>query len=537
MTPFGRAKALTASLGLACIAACGGSGSPPLPEIHSNGSPTSQASPHLVADMVPPRVAGFGQIASATSDGGARACPARLPDDCASNPNCHRGVSGGSTQWANTIGGPNQAWLQPIIAAPSGGLVTAGPYSPNAPNGLPSNQDAAAYVAELDSGGRLTWALLLGSSTETVTVGGLALLPDGTIDVMGTFTGPGGFAAPNGLAPSAPPNSSGLFGIALTQDGTPLHAFIKLSSPFDWSPVGTGISVTGAAGGLGGAAVAGVFSGTADFGAGPVTSSEWTAYAALYRSDLTLAWLQTFPTWQPPSSQGPPVFAVKSVQQGASGQTVLAYSGPSNYPAPSEQPGTVSVIAADGTVQFTRSGFLDSWSLQGWAATVGSDGEVYVADVVSAIYPFTFAGQTLTSSGPDQLFLAALTPSGVDDWIRILPTSLQDPEVYPTSLAQMPNGNFVLSGVGAALQDLGLGQMSSQGTNYVGFLLELDASGTPLWSRVFENGAGGMAFPSDVTVSACGNVLVSGWAGGIVDFGLGVQDVCTNCGMVLTLSP
>jgi hypothetical protein len=127
-----------------------------------------------------------------------------------------------------------------------------------------------------------------------------------------------------------------------------------------------------------------------------------------------------------------------------------------------------------------------------------------------------FGSGVLTSMGSGlDVFVAKLDESGSTVWSRQFGDASDQ---AGTGIAVDPAGSVVLTGQFAGQINLGGLPLASAGTQDV-FLGKLDGSGNYQWSGRFGDSAG--QFSTGVATDHDGNVLLTGYFSGAVDFGAG----------------
>ncbi|UQA62118.1 SBBP repeat-containing protein [Polyangium aurulentum] len=154
----------------------------------------------------------------------------------------------------------------------------------------------------------------------------------------------------------------------------------------------------------------------------------------------------------------------------------------------------------------------DAAAQQANDVAMGPAGEVLVAGFYQG--SMDLAGPQ-TSAGGFDAFVTKLDPSGKPLWSR----SFGNGEAQEARAVAVDGaGNVIVVGAFMGTVDFGGGPLTSAG-GYDIFVLKLDPSGKHLASARFGDAAEQRAL--DVAVDAGGNVYLTGWAGGTVDFGGG----------------
>ena len=127
-----------------------------------------------------------------------------------------------------------------------------------------------------------------------------------------------------------------------------------------------------------------------------------------------------------------------------------------------------------------------------------------------------FGGGPLTSAGSDDIFVAKFGSNGAHVWSKRFGDS--DPQ-NAYDVAVDVSGNVIVAGFFLGPVDFGGGPLTSAG-GYDIFVAKFGPGGNHIWSRRFGNASD--QFARSVAVDASGNVIVTGYFYGTVDFGCGV---------------
>jgi hypothetical protein len=160
------------------------------------------------------------------------------------------------------------------------------------------------------------------------------------------------------------------------------------------------------------------------------------------------------------------------------------------------------------------------WSL-GWGGPLDDEGNSLAVDAANNIYfggyangPVDFGcGLTAVAPGNDAALLMKRSPAGACLWNKSFGHNSQI-----VGVATDPSSNVVATGIYGADIDLGNGLVTSAGGND-GFVVKLDPSGAPLWSRTFGDAVAQTA--DSVAVDSAGNVIAYGYFNGTIDLGGG----------------
>jgi hypothetical protein len=123
-------------------------------------------------------------------------------------------------------------------------------------------------------------------------------------------------------------------------------------------------------------------------------------------------------------------------------------------------------------------------------------------------------GDTFTNQGSEKkknAFIAKLDPDGKHLWSK---TFSGDADAWPHAIALDAEGGAVVTGVTFGTIDYGGGALTSAGVDV--FVAKLDADGNHVFSKIF--GDGNEQRPDGISVDSAGNVLVTGFFHGSIDF-------------------
>ncbi len=176
--------------------------------------------------------------------------------------------------------------------------------------------------------------------------------------------------------------------------------------------------------------------------------------------------------------------------------------------APASGGGTGSQIWSR---RFSGSGAFDSAYATGVA--VDGSGNVFVAGYFQRAVDF--GGGTLSSAGGSDVFVVKYSSSGSHLWSRRYGGPSDD---ICEGVAVDGGGNVLLTGHFSGTADFGTGGLTSAGASDI-YLAKYSGSGAPIWVRRFGGGSNDRGFAVDADAS--GNVVVTGYMVGTVDFGGG----------------
>jgi len=181
-----------------------------------------------------------------------------------------------------------------------------------------------------------------------------------------------------------------------------------------------------------------------------------------------------------------------------------------------------SATASTSTPACASSGGVCSWSVDmggstssdsAYPARVVSDanGNVLMAGRYDGVV--NFGGITLSSSAyTDDVFIAKYSAAGALQWAHGFGSTGSD---VATGAAVDSSGNLVITGYFQGTVDFGNGPVTAAGSNSL-FVAKYSAAGNWMWFDQVGN-----AFGNAVAVDGSGNVVVTGYYSGTVNFGGG----------------
>jgi hypothetical protein len=167
---------------------------------------------------------------------------------------------------------------------------------------------------------------------------------------------------------------------------------------------------------------------------------------------------------------------------------------------------------------------------EGVGIAVDGTGNVYVTGVFAATVDF--GGGPLTSAGGFDVFLAKYTTNGAYAWAtRMGGTSVDN----AMGIAVDGSGNPIVTGYFSGTANFGGGNLVSTGANDV-FVVKYSAAGAHQWSKRFGDANDQRAYA--VAAESAGNIAVTGYYYGTIDFGGGAVPASTNgaCSFVAKLN-
>lgn len=385
-----------------------------------------------------------------------------------------------------------------ILAGYAAGEVDfgGGPVEPSGP--------ASAFVAKFDPWGDLIWARRFASSSGDSFASGVTVDLDDDIFLTGAFR-----------------SSIDFGGGPLTNFGGGATAFVvKLTPDGDhvWSRGATGNDEQTPRGvvvdGEGNVSIAGSFRGTLDFtgGAEPIVSAgSEDAFASSFDAAGTPLWSEAF--------GGPQIDRGNALAVDSRGNLLLTGFFTSSGidfgggPLPFAGSGDIFVAKLDpGGRHVWSHGYGDAGSQDGAGVAVGPRDEVVVTG--SMFGTVDFGGAPLTSAGDNDVLVLKLDARGRHVWSR----RFGDAERQDgTSIAVDRWGMIAVTGFfRGSIRFGGCEALASAGTEDI-FLAELDPWGNPF--RSTSAGDAAPQFPTSVAYGDVGEVLLTGYFDGVMDFG------------------
>lgn len=407
----------------------------------------------------------------------------------------------GNVLWAKRFGEDGDQIVRRLAVDSAGNVIVTGYFSGSVDFGgglLSSPSAAAGFVAKLDASGNHVWAFAIGDSV--VQGESLAVDHDGSVLIAGSFTGSVDF----GGGPLVSAGMSDIFVAKLHSDGS--HAWSESFGDVGGESV-QALTVDG----LGNVIVSGTFEANLDFGDGSLTSTgSREVYLAKLDSNGVATWSHQFGS--------PSLGGTASIATDSEGSVLLTgyFSGTLDFGG-----GPLSSNESDVFVAKLDAGGAHLWSkrfggLGSQNATdiaIDEDGSALVAGEFTG--DLDFGGGLLANLADGDLFLAKLDADGNHEWSRRFgDTGNQTPK----GIAIDSFGNIVLTGHFNGAIDFGGGPLQSA-TGQDVFIAKLGRMGEHLWSKRF-----GDALPQvgiAVAVDRDANLLLAGRLDGSIDFGGG----------------
>ena len=416
----------------------------------------------------------------------------------------------GELLWAKRFGDIGDQRVTSVATDASGNVLITGSFAAAinfggepliSAGGFPGSSDV--FVAKLDSSGNHVWSKRFGDAAAQIGWG-IIMGPSGDVLVTGAFSG----AIDFGGAPIVSTGTEDVFIAKLDSNGA--HVWSK-----SFGVTALQKRPAMAVDGSGNVFLAGSFSGSVDFGGGPLTSA---GSEDVYIVKLGAAGEHV---WSMRAGDDESQ-AVTSLAVDGSGDLVVVGSfggsldlGGGALPSAVGISGFVAKLDAAGNHVWSKSfGVAGDFSLQHpTSVAVGDDGEPVMTGY--------FSGSIDLGSGPlktnaySSFFLAKLDSAGHPVWGK----SFGDAgDQSAESVALDLFGNVVLTGYFHGQVDFGGGPIAEAGDGDV-FVTKFDAGGGHLWGKRFGDGHGQAG--RSVASGASGDVLIIGDFGGTVDFGGG----------------
>ena len=165
-------------------------------------------------------------------------------------------------------------------------------------------------------------------------------------------------------------------------------------------------------------------------------------------------------------------------------------------------------------------GFGDLSSDYGYGVAVDLSGNVYITGYFygsssSSYQGINFGGGLLKSTSYGDVFLASFTSAGLHRWSKAWGGSSYD---YSYGIAAGPKGNVYITGAAYSGIDFGGGTLNNNGS-YDIYVASFSSAGVYRWSR--SHGGTSSDYGRKIATDSQGNVLVTGYLYGSVDFGGG----------------
>ncbi len=260
--------------------------------------------------------------------------------------------------------------------------------------------------------------------------------------------------------------------------------------------------------------VVGQFSGSVDFGGGPLTTPNGNSdiFVAKFDPNGAHLWSQRYGANGIDGARSVAIDNLGNIVLTGSFQSTVDFGGGPFVSVGGSHDIFVLALSPTGGHLISRA-FGSTGGDEGSAVAIDPAGNAIVSGHIAG--PVDFGGGFLTYAGGDDAFIAKFTAFGTHLWSK----SFGDASAqYIKDLATDANGNVYCTGSFVGAVDFGGGMLTSLGFIDT-MLVKLSSAGAHIWTRQI----GGPNFQSGtgVTVDSLGNPIVTGYIQNTVDFGLG----------------
>ena len=405
--------------------------------------------------------------------------------------------------WSHLYGGTSDQYGQAIAVDENGDVIVAGTFWNAIDLGggvLTSAGLTDVFLAKFDATGAHVWSHRFGDPGLQNTAG-VAVDASGNVAFTGHFRGTVDFGG-GGLASAG---SSDIFVAVYDADGT--YQWSRRFGDVD-SDQGKGVAFDAD----GNVVLVGSFSGTVDFGGGPLASAgSLDAFAASFDASGAHRWSRRFGDGD--SQQ------VLSVSVDPFGHVAIGggFSGSIDFGGgPLTSAGAVDAFVASLTSEGDhRWSARHGSTLDQWCHGVAADAHGNVWLTGFFLGSVDFGGGALTSAGDRDVFVAKFDSLGAHQSSQRFGDGAAQ---TGWSIATDGSGNACVTGEFTGSIDCGGGAMSSTGGSDV-FVALLDGAAAHRWSNRYGDVGNDAGY--GVAVDVTGRVLLTGITRGTVDFGGG----------------
>jgi hypothetical protein len=406
--------------------------------------------------------------------------------------------------WSQRFGGANSDQGYSVAVDPSGNVYVTGYFEGTANFGgadLVSAGFIDIFVVKYNSAGVHQWSKSFGSYGADIGQD-IAVDASGSVYVTGYFTATVDFG-----------------GGILGGSGTSIFvAKYNSSGVHQWSKsFGSGIVTQGwgiAVDASGNVFITGYIYGTVDFGGGGLVSAGFVdIFVAKFNSAGVHQWSQRFGSADGDVGYGIAADALGNV-------FVTGYfSGTVDFGGG----GLVSAGGFDIFVAKYNSAGAHQWSKrfgsggaadEGLGVAVDGSGNVLVTGLFSGTADFG-GGGLVSVGGSDDIFVAKYNAGGVHQWSQRFGSTGPDEGL---GVAVDASGNVVVTGLFSSIVNFGGGPLGSAGS-FDMFVAKYNSNGVHQWSQRSGSGNGDLGY--GIAAGTSGDVLVTGYFNGTVDFGGG----------------
>jgi len=258
--------------------------------------------------------------------------------------------------------------------------------------------------------------------------------------------------------------------------------------------------------------VTGYFNGTVNFGAGNVTSAGGTdVFVTKLNSSGAHQWTTTFGGTSSDRAEGLAVDGSGNVYVAGWFYATVDF-GAGNVTHAGSGDVYVTKLNSSGAHQWTTT-FGGTSSELARSVAVDGSGNVYVTGQFNGT--LNFGAGNVTSNGHKDFFVTKLNSAGAHQWTTTF-GGTSDDSGY--SVAVDGSGNVYAAGYFNNTVDFGAGDVTSAGT-YDVFVTKFNSSGAHQWTTTFGGTGGDVSY--ELAVDGSGNVHVTGYFNGTVNFGAG----------------
>ena len=410
--------------------------------------------------------------------------------------------------WSQSFGDSMPQNGDVVLADETGNVIVTGDFAGTVDfGGGPLTSAGGAmgtadlYVVKFDPSGSHMWSQRFGDD-QVQELFAAALDNSGNIVIVGSFRGTLDFGG--GVLTTA--GGRDIYVAKLDPDG--VHLWSKRFGDSSDFQEARGVAIDEA----GNVIVSGEFQGTVDFGGAPLTSAgNRDIFLAKFDAAGTHLWSERF--GDSSTEYG------WSVAVGTTGDITVAgfFEGTVDFGGGLlTSAGLMDICVANfdaaGNHQWSRR-FGDSAGQWARSVTVDNSGNIVLSGEIEGTVDF--GGVLLASAGLRDIFIAKFDATRTHSWSQRFGDSSSQ---LNTSVAADEVGDIFVTGFYSGTVDFGGVPLVSAG-DYDIYIVRFDASGIHIWSQRF--GDSDRQIGESITVDPVGNVLLTGYFAGTVDFGGG----------------
>jgi hypothetical protein len=329
----------------------------------------------------------------------------------------------------------------------------------------------------------------------------MAVDGSGSIVVIGSFTGTVDF----GGGPLTSAGLSDIFVAKYSASGTYIWSKVFGNSNDD---IGYGVAIDSS----GNVIVTGYFAGSVNFGGGTLqTTQPWQIFLAKYATNGAHLWSKTFSCTSANKGYG--------VAVDGSGNILLTgqYTGTADFgggPLPPSSDGGPDIFVAKVSpngAHIWSKGFGNTGDDNGYDIAADGSGNVLVTGIFR--YTVDFGGGPLYGGVGGDVFLAKYSANGLHLWSQRFGSSGTD---QANRITVDESNNGVITGVFQGTVDFGSGPLTSVGGQDIFVAKYSGSNGYNLWSKKYGSESNDVG--QGVAVDSVGNVLATGYFLSAVDF-------------------